>query len=145
MRLVRGLATAGVLAALATATAAEDFVVVVNPSVSGTNIHRRDLAALFLGKAIRWGSGAPAVPVDQSGTSAVRQAFSEMVLGMTVPTAIQYWQSQMLEGKPLRPPPGVKGSDTDVLAFVAKTKGAVGYVSAGTTIPPGVRAIAIID
>jgi ABC-type phosphate transport system substrate-binding protein len=84
------------------------------------------------------------VPVDQSGTSAVRKAFSDSVLGMPVATALQYWQKQMFGMNPLRPP-AVKGSDAEVIAFVVKTEGAVGYVSKAATLPPGVKAIAVID
>jgi hypothetical protein len=53
--------------------AAADFVVIVNPSVAGAQVRRSDLAAVFLRTAMRWGGGEPAVPVDQSGTSAVRR------------------------------------------------------------------------
>ena len=45
----------------------------------------------FLGIEVpeRWGGGGGnAVPVDQSGTSAVRQAFSQAVLGMPVATVV---------------------------------------------------------
>jgi ABC-type phosphate transport system substrate-binding protein len=144
MRLRSGLAMALVLAAAVPSPAADEFVVVVHPSVAGTNVHRSDLAAVFMKKATRWGTGAPAVPVDQSGTSAVRSAFSQAVLGMPVTTAVQYWQKQMFETSPLRPP-AVKGSDAEVIAFVAKTEGAVGYVSRAAALPAGVKAVAVID
>lgn len=124
--------------------AADDFVVIVHPSVAGTNIRRPDLAAVFLKKAARWGTGSLAVPVDQSGTSPVRKSFSEAVLGMPVAAAVQYWQKQMFEMNPLRPP-AVKGSDAEVIAFVAKTEGAVGYVSKATALPSDVKAIAVSD
>jgi hypothetical protein len=138
------LATALILAAAVPSPAADEFIVIVHPSVAGTNVHRGDLAAVFLKKAPRWGTGVPAVPVDQSGTSAVRNAFSQSVLGMPVAAAVQYWQKQMFDTRPLRPPP-VKGSDADVIEFVAKTEGAVGYVSRAATLPAGVKAIAIIE
>jgi hypothetical protein len=32
-----------------------------------------------------------------------------------------------------------------VLAYVAKTTGAVGYVSSGTALAPGVKAVAIVE
>jgi ABC-type phosphate transport system substrate-binding protein len=123
---------------------ADDFRVVVHPSVAGTSIRRVDLAAIFLGKASRWGGGGLAVPVDQSGTSRVRRAFSEAVLGMPVPTVVQYWQKLMFGASPVRPP-AVKGSDAEVLAFVAKTAGSVGYVSKEAALPPGVKAVAVVD
>ena len=132
------------LAVPALAVAADDFVVIVHPSVTGASIRRPDLAAVFLKKAARWGSGGSAIPVDQSGTSPVRESFSKAVLGMPVAAAVQYWQKQMFETKPLRPPV-VRGSDAEVIAFVAKTEGAVGYVSKTATLPPVVRTIAVID
>jgi ABC-type phosphate transport system substrate-binding protein len=144
MRVRGALAIVLVLAAAALSAGADDFVVIVHPSVAGAQMHRSDLAAVFLRKATRWGGGKPAVPVDQSGTSAVRKVFSDSVIGMPVATAVQYWQQQMLRGNPLRPP-AVKASDAEVIAFVAKTEGAVGYVSKAAALPPEVRAVAVID
>ena len=144
MRLPGGLAIALLLAVPVPSPAADEFVVIVHPSVAGVNVRRADLAAVFLRKATRWGGGATAVPVDQSGTSPVRNAFSQAVLGMPVATAVQYWQKQMFAANPLRPP-AVKGSDAEVIAFVAKTEGAVGYVSKTAVLPAGVKAIAVIE
>ena len=144
MRLPGGLAIAVLLALPAPSPGADDFVVIVNPSVAGVSVRRADLGAVFLRTAGRWGGGATAVPVDQSGTSPVRNAFSQAVLGMPVATAVQYWQKQMFAANPLRPP-AVKGSDAEVIAFVAKTEGAVGYVSKAAALPPEVKAVALID
>jgi ABC-type phosphate transport system substrate-binding protein len=138
------LATALVVTAPALARAADDFVVIVNPSVVGAQVRRSDLAAVFLRTATRWGGGKEAVPVDQSGTSAVRKAFSDSILGMPLTTALQYWQKQMFTSSPRRPP-AVKGSDAEVVDFVENTEGAVGYVSRATALPPGVRVVAVID
>ena len=144
MRLTGGLAIAVLLALPAPSPGADDFVVIVHPSVAGANVRRADLSAVFLRTAGRWGGGATAVPVDQSGTSPVRNAFCQAVLGMPVATAVQYWQKQMFATNPLRPP-AVKGSDAEVIAFVEKTPGAVGYVAKDAVLPAGVKAIALID
>jgi ABC-type phosphate transport system substrate-binding protein len=138
------LAIALGLAASAASEAADAFIVVVHPAVPGRNIRRSDLAAVFLRKAARWGGGATAIPVDQSGTSPVRKAFSEAVLGMPVAAVVQYWQKQMFATSPVRPP-AVKRSDAEVIAFVARTEGAVGYVSNAATLPADVKALAIIE
>jgi ABC-type phosphate transport system substrate-binding protein len=138
------LMTALVLGAASLSVAADEFVVIVHPSVAGQSIRRSSLAALFLQKATRWGDESLAVPVDQSGTSAVRKSFSDSVLGMPVGAALQYWQKQMFVQSQLRPPT-VKGSDAEVIAFVAKTAGAVGYVSKGLALPPGVKPVGIIE
>jgi hypothetical protein len=42
-------------------------------------------------------------------------------------------------------PPTVKGSEGEVLMYVAKTAGGVGYVSSGTALPPGVKAVTVVD
>ena len=142
--LLATLATALVLGAAAPSPSADEFVVIVHPTVGGANIRRPDLAALFLKTATRWGDKSPAVPVDQSGTSEVRKAFCDSVLKMPVAAALQYWQKQMFGGSPLRPP-AVKGSDAEVVAFVLETEGGVGYVSKAAALPPGVKVIAIIE
>jgi ABC-type phosphate transport system substrate-binding protein len=139
-----GLTLTLLLAAASPLPAADDFVVIVNLSVPGVNVRRADLGAVFLRKATRWGGGATAVPVDQSGTSPVRNAFSRAVLGMPVAAAVQYWQKQMFGRNPVRPP-AVRGSDAEVIAFVARTEGAVGYVSKAAVLPPEVRAVAVIE
>jgi ABC-type phosphate transport system substrate-binding protein len=143
---VRALAALGILLAISVSPvpAADDFVVIAHQSVLGTSVHRSDLAGVFLRKVPRWGDRTAAVPVDQSATSAVRKAFSESVLRMPVSTVLQYWQKQMFATPPLRPP-AVKGSDAEVMAFVASTPGAVGYVSAGAALTDAVKAVAVTD
>jgi hypothetical protein len=138
------LAAAGILAAASTfAGPSTAFVIVVNPSVQGTNVRRADLANVFL-KTARWGDGTWAIPVDQSGASYVREAFSTSVLQMPVTAVVQYWQRQILTNGNARVP-AVKSSEQDVLEFVAKTRGAVAYVSLGATLPPGVKTLDVID
>ena len=145
-RSLRALATGAiVMAVIGTAQATDSFVVVVNASVAGTTVHRADLAAVFLKKAVRWGDGSPANPVDLSGTSPVRKGFSETVLHMPVMAVVQYWGRQLASMAASVRPPTVKGSESEVLAYVAKTSGAVGYVASGTVLPPGVKAVTIID
>ena len=146
VRSLRLLATgAFFLAVLGTAQATDAFVVVVNASVAGTTVHRADLAAVFLKKAVRWGDGSPANPVDLSGASPVRKGFSDTVLHMPVMAVVQYWGKQLVSMASSLRPPTVKASDGEVLAYVAKTSGAVGYVASGAALPPGVKAITIVD
>jgi ABC-type phosphate transport system substrate-binding protein len=134
-----------VVAMMGTGEATDSFVVIVNSSVAGTSVHRTDLAAVFLKKAPRWGDGSAANPVDQSGTSPVRKAFSEAVLQMPVMAVVQYWGRQMASLAGSTKPPTVKASDDEVLVYVGKTSGAVGYVASGTALPPGVKAVTISE
>ena len=147
-RSLRALATGALVVAMIPAAldqATDSFVVVVNASVAGTTVRRSDLAAVFLKKAVRWGDGSPANPVDQSGTSPVRKGFSESVLHMPVMGVVQYWGKQLVSMANSVRPPTVKASDDEVLVYVAKTSGSVGYVASGTALPPGVKAVTIVD
>jgi ABC-type phosphate transport system substrate-binding protein len=145
LRVVAAVLIAAAVTGTAAAQATDSFMVVVNSSVGGTNVRRADLAAVFLKKAVRWGDGTDAHPVDQSGTSPVRRGFSENVLHMPVMAVVQYWGRQLVSVASSARPPTVKASDDEVLAYVAKTSGAVGYVASGTTLPPGVKAVAVVD
>jgi ABC-type phosphate transport system substrate-binding protein len=75
----------------------------------------------------------------------VRKDFSETVLHMPVMGVVQYWGKQLVSMASSVRPPTVKASDGEVLVYVAKTNGAVGYVSSGTVLPPGVKAVTIVD
>jgi ABC-type phosphate transport system substrate-binding protein len=125
-----------------TAAADPGFVVVVHSDVQGAQIPREALSLIFFKKAPRWGDGSPVAPVDQSLRSEVRALFSKRVLGQPIVGVQSYWHKQMANG--VSPPP-VKSSDRDVLAYVASTPGAIGYVSSGVTLPSGVRALAVVD
>jgi ABC-type phosphate transport system substrate-binding protein len=122
-------------------SAASAFRVIVHPQVKGTQIPRAVLSAIFLKQALKWGDGRPAVPVDQSIQSAVRRHFSNEVLGQGIVEVQVYWQRKI--GAGLVPPP-VKISDKDIVAFVASTPGAIGYVSAGTPLPDSVREVTVV-
>lgn len=39
----------------------------------------------------------------------------------------------------------MKASDEEILAYVARRKGAIGYVSVDARLPEGVKTVAIVD
>ncbi len=123
-------------------SAAGAFRVIVHPQVKGSEIPRAVLSAIFLKQALKWGDGRPVVPVDQSVQSAVRRLFSSEVLKQGIVEVQVYWQRKITAG--LVPPP-VKTSDEDIVAFVASTPGAIGYVSTSTSLPNTVREVAVVD
>lgn len=117
------------------------FKVIANLRVPGTRIPRDTLARVFLGQVSRWGDGSLIEAIDLSSTSAVRQAFSTAVLGMPVEAVRNHWLHLMLSGG--RRPPMTKGSDAEVIAFVAANPGAVGYVSEKAEIPRTVHVLEV--
>jgi ABC-type phosphate transport system substrate-binding protein len=131
------------LAASAASPSSEDFQVVAHPSVEGSEISRAVLASIYQKDVDRWGDHTRIRPVDQSSLAPVRLAFTRHVLNRSLGEVQLFWE-QRLATMRLLPPP-TKSSDEAVLAFVASKKGAIGYVSAGVTIPPDVKLLVVVD
>ncbi|HEY6548176.1 MAG TPA: hypothetical protein VI589_09730 [Vicinamibacteria bacterium] len=123
------------LAGLAIA-ADEGYQVIVSASSAVTEMPRAEVARFFLRQSAKWAAGQGVLPVDQSARSAVRQSFSKGVLRQPLPAVEAYWQRQIGAGQA---PPPVKTSDAEVLAYVAANPGAIGYVSSGLELTPGVK------
>ncbi len=117
------------------------YVVVVNESNPKTTIATADLARVFMKTVKRWDNGRAIDPIDQSLESPVRAAFSRAVLGKTVGQLQDHWLRETFSGREI--PPLVRSSDAAVLEYVRANAGAIGYVSAGTSLPSGVKALTV--
>jgi len=131
------------MAGMAPPVGADDFVVVVHSGVEGTTISRETLRAIYLKDVVQWGDQTSIQPVDQSSHSPVRQSFSEQVLCQSLGELQLFWRNRLAVDRIL--PPQIKPSDAEVLEFVARHKGAIGYVSAEASLPPEVKAVRIRD
>jgi len=127
---------------LPVASAAQTFQIVVHPDIEGSKIPRQVLSSIFLKEVVRWGSGQAVRPVDQSMRSPLRAAFTEEVLSQPFDGISFFWSERIRKG--IAPPP-VKQSDADVIEYVAKNEGAIGYVSADSTVPDTVKVLSVID
>jgi ABC-type phosphate transport system substrate-binding protein len=111
----------------AAAAFSADFKVIANPGVSASSVSADELKDVFLLTKSSLG-GAHAEPVLAKG-GAAHEAFVKEYLGKT-DTALQtYYRSMVFTGKASMPK--TLGADAEVVAYVAKTKGAIGYVGAG--------------
>ena len=72
------------------------------------------------------------MPVDLAGESSVRKKFSEDVLKRSLSAVRSYWQQLIFSGRNV-PPPELD-SDQAVIEYVAKRRGAIGYVSGACAI-----------
>jgi ABC-type phosphate transport system substrate-binding protein len=126
----------------AKATAGDAIVVIVNAQNAGAQIKRETVAAIFLRQGGRWGDGKPILAVDQSTRSAVRVAFSEQILGTTLPAVQAHWMSALAKGLT---PPLVRDGNDEVIAFVRSNSAAIGYVSASTTLDATVKVLKVVD
>jgi ABC-type phosphate transport system substrate-binding protein len=118
------------------------FRVIVHPQVKGNQIPRAALSLIFLKQAPKWGDGNAVAPVDQSLRSPVRMSFSADVHQQALVEVQVYWQRKIAAG--LVPPP-VKTSDEEIVAFVASTPGAIGYVSPDASLPDSVREVVVVN
>lgn len=115
--------------------------IIASPSVKGSTLSQQVLAAVFLGKAERWGDGTRIVPIDLSAMSPVRANFSEAMLGMPTMAVRRYWEARLMGGG--GSPPMVKASEEAVIEAVAANEGAIGYVSADLPVPGTVKVLAV--
>ena len=78
-------------------------------------------------------------PVLEKG-GATHEAFLKQYVGKTDAALNTYYRSLVFTGKAFMPK--MLGSDAEVASYVAKTKGAIGYVNVGASVP-GVKAIVV--
>ncbi len=128
------------LAVLTAAAEAGDYKVIVHPSVPVSSLSRAAVSSYFLKKVEHWPDGTLVAPVDQTPSSALRQAFSKEILDKSTEMVGAYWQKQVFSGRATPPP--AKASDAEVIAFVKSSPGAIGYVSASASTA-GVKEIRV--
>jgi ABC-type phosphate transport system substrate-binding protein len=118
-----------VFAVAAGSSFAQSFKVIVNSSNPVSSLSKKEASDYFLKKKAKWPNGNPVIPVDLSSGSSVREAFSQHVHGKSTSAVRNFWQQAAFSGAGTAP--SEKASDNDVIEFIKKTPGAIGYVSAG--------------
>ena len=118
----------GTLRSRAEAAVSPQFHLIVHPSNALTTISAERVSQVFLKRTTRWENGVPIRPVDLRPDSGVRREFSDVLLKRSVSAVRSYWQQRIFSGRELPPPEF--DSDEEVLSFVARSAGAIGYVSA---------------
>jgi TonB family protein len=118
---------------------AGDVKVIANSSVKADTISAADLKRVFLEEKNSLDDGAHVEPVlEKNGP--VHEAFLQEYLGMSEDDLQAYYQTLLFTGRGFMP--RVFGSDADVVAHVARTRGAIGYVSSAASVE-GVKTLAI--
>ena len=113
---------------LAGGASAQGVKVIANPSVHVTSISARDLKSVYLEeKSSLAGSGHVEPVLAKAGPA--HEAFLKHVLGRTDSDLQMYYRSLVFTGRGSMPK--TLDSDEAVVAYVAKTRGAIGYVSIG--------------
>ena len=131
---------------LAASSFADSYQLIANAKVPADSVERRFVMDTFFKKVTHWPEDGIIQPVDQRPDSLVRRKFSEDVLGRSVMGVKSYWQQLIFSGADV-PPPEL-GNDEEVIRYVSKTPGAVGYVSSSSistsSLPTGIKTVSII-
>lgn len=118
----------------------QSYKVIVNQANSTTSVSQKDASDFFLKKKAKWSDGTAVVPVDLSSGNSTRESFSQKVHGKSSAAIRSFWQQAAFSGSGTAPVE--KANDEEVIAFVKKNPGAIGYVSS-TANTAGVKIISI--
>ena len=108
---------------------AADVVVISHP---GTTISAGDVKDVFLGEK-QFAGGTKLIPVDNA---AVQDSFLSKYLDMAKSKYSGAWTKKSFRDG--LTPPAIKSGDAEVIDYVKRTPGAVGYVSSA---PAGVNVV----
>ncbi|HEY7211468.1 MAG TPA: hypothetical protein VH477_14430 [Bryobacteraceae bacterium] len=109
-----------------------DIKIIANPSVRASEISRDDLNRIFLMTKSSLGATEHVEPVLEKGGAAY-EMFLKSYIGRTDSALMTYYRSLVFTGKASIPKSFA--SDSDVALYVAKTKGAIGYVTSDAKTP----------
>ncbi len=128
MKLMRNFLLVAALAGGTTLTlSAADIKVIANSGVTASAVSAEELKGVFLATKTSLSDGSHVEPVLEKN-GAAHEAFLKEYLGKTDAALQTYYRSLVFSGKGSMPK--AFSSDAEVVAYVAKTKGAIGYVSA---------------
>lgn len=117
------------LTAGAAAAAGEDVKVIAHSGMGVNEISVDELRAVFLGTRTSLKSAGVVKPVLGRDQTSLRQ-FAASYLGKSVAALETYYRSLMFTGK--APLPVGFASEEEVVAYVARTPGAIGFVREST-------------
>jgi TonB family protein len=133
------LVTAGWVIFAVVNSFAGSIKVIANSSVRADTISEAELKRVFLEERISLPDGTHVEPVLMK-EGAVDEAFVQQYLGVTEDDLQIYYRTLLFTGRGSIPK--ILESDAEVVAYVARTRGAIGYVSASASAV-GVKTLAI--
>jgi len=120
---------------------ASDAKVIANSSVQADTISADDLKRIYLQEKNSFPDGTHAEPVLKK-SGAAHDSFLKEFLGLNDEALQTYYRTLVFTGRGSEP--RTFSSDAEIVAYVARTRGAIGYVSTATSTD-GVKTLAIID
>jgi ABC-type phosphate transport system substrate-binding protein len=108
---------------------AGEVVVICNKSVPADSLSKDEIKKIYLGKKTAWDNGQKINFVTLKAKE-VHDLFLKEIINKTATQFKTYWKKMVFTGKGTIP----KDFDTEanLIAYVAATEGAIGYISSGT-------------
>ena len=121
-----GFIIIGLFLCFGSAGASAEVVAVVSTNNPVSTLSNNQVADIFMGKMVRFPDGREAVPIDQVENSTEREAFYLKFAGKTPAQIKAFWSKIIFTGRG-QPPPEVS-NDIEVIKFIVKHPGAIGYI-----------------
>lgn len=109
--------------------AAAEVIVIANKDVTTGSIDRASLSDIFLGKKTLWDKNSKIV-LSVLKNGAIHDQFLNIYIGKTSAQFQSYWNKILFTGAGT--PPTAFKTEKELVDFVAKTKGAIGYIDSTT-------------
>lgn len=119
---------------------ASGIKIIANPSVKADSISASELKSIFLEEKLSLADGTHVEPVIEK-TGAVHDAFLAEYLGKTDDDLQTYYSTLVFSGRGSAP--RQLRSDAEVVAYVARTRGAIGYVGSEAKAE-GVKTLTVV-
>ncbi|MBN1627161.1 MAG: substrate-binding domain-containing protein [Deltaproteobacteria bacterium] len=107
---------------------AGDIVIIGNQSVAESKLSKQDVKNIYLGRKTFW-SGKKKIVFVTLGNADLSVKFLAEYINMIPSRYADYWLNKVYTGQ--GSPPRSFASDKEMIDFVARTEGAIGYVSSG--------------
>ena len=120
---------------------ASDVSVIANKGVTQSNISPTALKAIFLGQTTTWADGTRVECAVLKDSDPTHRYFLKRFIKKSAAQFNSYWKQQLFTGK--NDLPRQFDSDTQMISYVATTKGAIGYVSSETARGGAVKVLSI--
>lgn len=135
------LALVGLCTATGTAQTPR-YKVIVNANNTASVLRAAELSKIFLGTATIWPDRTLVLAVDQQAGSPLREKFVREIIGKDSVSLSRYWEQAIFSGRAV--PPMTLADDLEIVDFVRRNPGAIGYVSANTLLGPDTKVLRIV-
>jgi len=125
-----------------TGVAQSRIAIIVHPESSFTDISRKQVVDIFMGRLLSLTNNRIPLPLDQQGGSPIRERFYEALTGRPLAQINAYWARLMFSGRAT--PPRMLPDSLSVLQAVSQNRDAIGYVEEDR-VTPSVRVLFYLE